>query len=315
MDRPSRDRRILRTASLATAIALIALGAGILAGRVARPVERPTDMPPAAPTDAAPAGEPASAAQASVGRLAVDPAIAAICDRARPGSERLRLLIGRPVLLGDDPRDQRALLAVLGDPAEGDALRNEIVNLLLRDGEAAAVERSLVAVVAAPAEGARFRSFAVQALGRLLLRAQDAGDAARADALRDRLRALSTHAEERSRREAVWALTAAGDAATIAWLRTRLDAPVDWSTDLAVRAVRDREDRTALPRLRALAKDSPDAVRVAAIEALGHLGDVESASLLAEIARDARGPARGAALAAQSRLALASSSAAPGAAP
>ena len=237
-----------------------------------------------AETEVVPRSPPQALAALPAITSPVSPHLALTADRSQDPMDRLRPLVDGTVNILGEPQDVLLMRRILCDPAEGDTIRNEAANLLLRSASGsgmADLAGDLIGVLAQEGEQARFRSFAAQHLG-LIWEAE--GHAADTPAHHALVAAL-TDRHVPVQRNAVQALARGGDdrarRAVQAWLA---DAQATAYHDLACRLVADHGWHSQLPRLQALLLAADPVVQIAAVDALRRLGDRSSVDLLRQMA-------------------------------
>lgn len=206
-----------------------------------------------------------------------DPRLTAFVDRQRPVEERLRADITSSLPAVTDETDVAAVIAVLTDTQDIDDVRNEAANLLRRSGSPQ-LASALIGIVNHPTEKERFRAFAIQHLGLL---AQDAVDeeAPHAAHLLKPLREALQDRHIAVRREALLALSHLNDPLAVEvagqWLYD-LDLETARVHDVAIRCLREQNQRVFLPMIRDYARHAPEPVRIAALVTLSEWNDAES---------------------------------------
>lgn len=265
-----------------------ALGLTLAAGLAAVALWRSDDVPAAPVAEVAhgAATREAVASDAAARRRSVpraqgcSAAMAIVADPALDVGERLRAFAGIPHPAGVG--DRAALLAILLDPDDDDTIRNEAANGLRAYADPKLVP-TLLTVLRAPREGERMRAFAAQHLGVAWedMAPDDPGSAP----LRAELRALLAHGDAAVRREALLALSRRADAVACSEAeRLIADPGASGMHDLCVRVLSQAGRRDLLPRFRELADATDVTVRIAAVAAIGALGDPDGRQLCATAA-------------------------------
>lgn len=196
-----------------------------------------------------------------------------VFDTNRPQKERLQPFLDGaipPVA----PTDLPLLRAIIINPNESETLRNEVLNLLRREGDQEFI-LSAEAVLDNPLETDRFRAFVVQHLE--AWRHDKRASADMRTTISNRLVALLDDPGLATRREAMWALGKSGEQAALQRAQAVLGSgEPEAELDLAIRIIREHAVQEAIPDLRLASSHENIPIQIAAIEALGFLGDVAS---------------------------------------
>jgi hypothetical protein len=210
---------------------------------------------------------------------AVDPAVAAFVDRR--SNDRVSGDITSRIPRIKNPKDMAAVISVMLNLDEDDAVRNEAANLLRRS-DCADLTDALTKVLDNTEDNDRFRSFAVQHLWQNVTSGRSGGRARVAARLREALADRSVAVK----REALLALVRLGDSkgreTTERWLRA---ADADGLRDAAIRCAYDLGLREHIYSIRKHLKDENEVVRIAAIVALSQWGDRRSRPAFEEAAK------------------------------
>jgi HEAT repeat protein len=207
-----------------------------------------------------------------------DPSLAALVDRDAEDRVSADITSRIPRIRHDE--DIPAVVSVLLDTKDDDAVRNEAANLLRRSDYPRLTD-DLIKVLNSPDERPRFRAFCVQHLWQNTETAGpaelDGIEAALHSALEDR------HAPVR--REALLSLVRMrdpkGEETAVKWL---LDEHADGVRDAAIRCVRELDLREHIPTIRKYLRDGDEVIHIAAIVTLSQWGDEASRPAIAEAA-------------------------------
>lgn len=197
-------------------------------------------------------------------------------------AERLPLSFPTEVHAVEHPDEIAAVVALVHDREETDAVRHQGIELLKRSRYDQLTD-VLLQRLADAQDNPRFRAFVVQHLG------SELADAAPEDYQRrtDALQACLTHEEPRVRREALGALVRIRHAQAVALATdTGWEDPL-WQPhrDALIDAAVVLRDRSVLPRLRPLLLNADTELRIAALAAVGEFRDLESRALVDEATR------------------------------
>ncbi len=208
----------------------------------------------------------------------IDPALARMLDHTAENRLPADFSARVPRLRNAD--EVAAVRAALDDRTDGDAFRNEYIDLLRRS-DVDGLDEQLWSLIERSDERERFRAFVAQHLGLSLRRA--AGDAR--SALRLRIASLLGDRHLAVRREALGALVAIEDYAAAAIVRTKLHDP-SWrdARDLLVHSAVELGFADMRDEIRPLIHDIEVDVRIAAIHALGVWRDEPSRESIGECA-------------------------------
>ncbi len=173
--------------------------------------------------------------------------------------------------------DIQAVLRMIQDTAASDTVRHEGIELLRRSN-VRELTNTLIQIAKSEREIPRFKAFIAQHLS---LQLESAPEVERPP-LEAELENLLRNAYAEVRREALWGLIPSGHQAALHVLHTGL-ADQDWRADrdVIIRGLQAIDHKAAIPEIRRLANDDADpVVRIAAIEALGAFGDLDSVPVL-----------------------------------
>ncbi|MFW5750345.1 MAG: HEAT repeat domain-containing protein [Planctomycetota bacterium] len=202
-----------------------------------------------------------------------DPRVADLVDKRLRSVERLLPSFDGRRHTADE-RDWPSLRTVLRDTDDDDTVRNEAASLLRASGDPE-LDAVLVEVLKDEAEAERFRSFAVQHLTDALRMSSEASVAG--ETLRAHFQRLLEDRHLKVRRQALLGLARIDDPAAdrmiVDVLSREEPGPM---ADLAMRLVQEKRMNDQYVHLRRLAYAEDPEVRVAAIAALGALGDETS---------------------------------------
>jgi HEAT repeat protein len=171
--------------------------------------------------------------------------------------------------------DLATLAKQLTNPKEDEVVRHEIVNLLTRSNYQE-LEPLLFKILENPAEDQKFRAWTVQYIGGLLTKP---GDIPVSPDLLNRVRKILSDSDLHVRREALLALSRAGDPQALEAVQGMLksEAPeFDGMRDLAIRIVQTKNLRDQIPLIRPYLTSTNDTLRIVAMDTLGKWQDQES---------------------------------------
>ena len=195
-------------------------------------------------------------------------------------------------------KDVSALIAVVMDHDDADAVRNEALNLLRRSRVKGLTER-LVRLLGDPKNSARFRSYCIQ---HLWMGLESAGKEERQKIIGVLRRSISDR-HRSVRREALLALVRENDplgkTTAVAWLTDPASADV---RDLAIRCVKELELKEHIPEIRKHLHSPDEPARIAAIVALSQWKDQASRPAIEKSAASGSHRLRRAAKAALERM-------------